>query len=296
MCPNVSKDGAAQPPTNGVQPSYLGYNNFTGELPSSFKSLQALKGLSLSGTSLNNLSSALVTLQHCNNLHTLFLSASFKDEVMPGNIDLQFESLMALVISNSHLKGSIKSWLSSGFPNLRVLDLSGNRLSGTIPSWIGEFPLLHYLDLSNNSFTGVVPQSLTELQSLRDLTSADFSSFLTKLSERSSTVYSLQGISVPTLDLSNNELTGPIWPSFGNLTELSILRMRNNSLSGSIPRSISRLSRLWVLDLSYSNLSGDIPESLKELHLLSIFIVSYNKLSGKVPQGGQLDTFTSSSY
>ncbi|MBA0586559.1 hypothetical protein Gorai_017296, partial [Gossypium raimondii] len=58
----------------------------------------------------------------------------------------------------------------------------------------------------------------------------------------------------PTIDLSHNKFTGPIWPSFGNLKNLHVLNLEENNLSGSIPDSISGMTSLEVLDLSCNNL------------------------------------------
>ncbi|XP_031380573.1 phytosulfokine receptor 1-like [Punica granatum] len=274
----------------------LGYNDFTSELPSSFKSLQSLRGLSLSGTSLTNLSSALQTLQHCKNLESLFLSMSFRDEEILVNASFQFYSLKGFAASNSRLKGSLPSWLSCSCQNLQVLDLSGNRLSGRIPDWISEFPSLYYLDLSNNSFTGEVPERLTELRGLRDLPSVSTPFFVMRQRAKSLRMKALREIVPPTLDLSNNWLRGPIWPAFGNLTELKVLRLKNNKFSGYIPESLSGLRNLDTLDLSCNSLSGRVPESFDRLGFMLSFNVSHNKLYGKIPEEGLFPIYPYSSF
>jgi hypothetical protein len=100
----------------------------------------------------------------------------------------------------------------------------------------------------------------------------------------------------PTLDLSNNLLTGPIWPEFGNLKRVQVLNLGYNILSGNIPASLSGMRSLEKLDLSHNNLSGTIPQTLVALTFMSMFTVAFNNLSGKIPNDGQFLTFPCSSY
>ncbi|CAI0458546.1 unnamed protein product [Linum tenue] len=78
------------------------------------------------------------------------------------------------------------------------------------------------------------------------------------------------------LDLSNNQLSGEIPNSLGNLRSLKVLNLSHNSLSGPIPASFGNIKELESLDLSHNNLSGDIP-------------LSDNNLSGRIPTGSQMD-------
>ncbi|MBA0828977.1 hypothetical protein Goarm_013601 [Gossypium armourianum] len=99
----------------------------------------------------------------------------------------------------------------------------------------------------------------------------------------------------PTIGLSDNKFTGPIWPSFGKLKNLHVEFGRNN-LSRSIPDSISGMISLEVLGLSPNNISGDTPHSLVHLSFLSVFNVSYNRLYGEIPSEGQFMTFPEASF
>ncbi|KAL7163063.1 hypothetical protein ACSBR2_039208 [Camellia fascicularis] len=90
----------------------------------------------------------------------------------------------------------------------------------------------------------------------------------------------------PTLDLSNNFLTGSIWPEFGNLKKLHYLDLKCNNLSGNIPEDFSGMTSIETLDLSHNDLSGAIPLSLVNLNFLSEFNVAYNQLYGTIPTGG----------
>ncbi|GMI74660.1 phytosulfokin receptor 1, PHYTOSULFOKIN RECEPTOR 1 [Hibiscus trionum] len=281
----------------------LARNNLGGVVPFEFKNLQSLQFLSLGNTSISNISTALETLQHCRKLTILVLGLNFYQEEMPSNVNLQFTSLKALIIPACHLTGSLPVWLSR-CKTLQLLDLSWNSLEGSIPSWIGKFEYLFYLDLSNNFFSGTIPKSLTGLDNLVHTTvllkeSSEHFSLMKSTGQggtgprlRYKDMWSFQ----PTVDLSSNKFTGPIWPSFGNLNNLHVLRLEENNLSGTIPDSISGMTNLEGLDLSHNNLSGEIPSSLVYLSFLSAFNVSFNRLSGGIPSGGQFLTFPESSF
>ncbi|KAH8971560.1 hypothetical protein BDL97_02G149800 [Sphagnum fallax] len=88
------------------------------------------------------------------------------------------------------------------------------------------------------------------------------------------------------VNLSGYNLTGPISPSFVQLTNLTSLNLSHNQLNGSIPPSIWGIFNLSVLDLSQNKLSGNLiptymetpcPTSLTKLNLGS------NSLDGSFP-------------
>ncbi|XP_022942343.1 phytosulfokine receptor 1 [Cucurbita moschata] len=278
----------------------LARNKLGGQIPESFRNFQSLSYLSLTNTSIVNVSSALNVLQHCQNLSTVVLTFNFHGEVLGDDPIMHFKSLQVFIIANCGLKGMIPQWLR-GSNKLQLLDLSWNHLGGNIPSWFGQFPFLFYLDLSNNSFTGYIPKEMTEIKSfvhryfsLDDPSSPDFTLFVKK--NGSGLQYNQLSRFPPTLNLSLNNLSGPIWPEFGNLKELLVLDLKNNNLSGSIPSSLSGMVSLETLDLSHNNLSGIIPPSLQKLNFLSKFSVAYNHLHGVILKGGQFHTFGKSSF
>ncbi|KAF9624079.1 hypothetical protein IFM89_007777 [Coptis chinensis] len=243
-------------------------NNLNGQIPESFKNLQSLSYLSLSNTSIHNISAALAVLQQCGSLKTLVLTLNFQSEVMPAVADIKFENLTALVIAYCGLTGSIPQWLRNS-TKLQLLDLSLNHLSGTIPNWLGGMQSLFYLDLSNNSLSGDIPSSLTKLESLIDRNisleepSPDIPFFLKQNQSSARVLQYNQILSFPpSLDLSYNNLTGPVWPEFGNLKKLIVFDLKSNDLSG----------------------------------FLSKFSVAFNKLVGRIPLEGQFSTFPVSSY
>ncbi|XAR53192.1 Non-specific serine/threonine protein kinase [Bertholletia excelsa] len=289
------------PDCKSLETINLARNNFTGQFPDSFRNFQSLSYLSVSNCSIYNISSALEILQHCKNLTTLVLTLNFHDENFPAIPSLQFTNLKALVIANCRLTGFIPQWLS-GLTQLQLLDLSWNHLRGTIPPWFGDFQFLFYVDLSNNSFVGDIPKSFTGLKNLlsRNVSKKEPSPDFTFFMKRNVSARGLQYNQIwsfpPTLDLSSNCISGPIWPEFGNLKGLHVLNLKWNNLSGSIPNSLSGMASIESLDLSHNNLSGIIPPSLVKLTFLSSFNVAYNRLYGEIPIGGQFPTFPNSSF
>ncbi|KAL7263924.1 hypothetical protein ACSBR1_001974 [Camellia fascicularis] len=276
-------------------------NNFTGQIPESFRNFHVLSMLSLSKSTIFNLSAALDILQHCQSLTTLGLAYEFHGEQIPSFPSLEFKNLKVFSIGNCGLTGVFPQWLS-GLTNLQVLDLSGNRLDGTIPPWLGNFEFLFYITLSNNYFTGEIPKNLTKLECLisKDVLPEDSTLRLPFRFSFQGGIRMLQYNQFwrlpPTLDLSNNSLTEPIWSEFGNLKKLHYLVLKCNNLSGNIPEDLSGMTNIETLDLSHNDLSGAIPLSLVNLSFLSVFNVAYNQLYGAIPTGGQFETFPSSSF
>ncbi|XP_012468466.1 probably inactive leucine-rich repeat receptor-like protein kinase At5g48380 [Gossypium raimondii] len=86
------------------------------------------------------------------------------------------------------------------------------------------------------------------------------------------------------LDLSNNQLSGPI-PS--NISELfpfgTAIDISSNRFSGNIPKRISNCTFLNSLNLSNNQLTGFIPPELILLHRMKNFSVANNQLYGPVP-------------
>ena len=89
---------------------------------------------------------------------------------------------------------------------------------------------------------------------------------------------------VTELNLSRNDLTGPIPPEIGKLTRLTELILPYNGLTGPIPPEIGKLTRLTKLNLSWNVLiTGPIPPEIGKLMHLRELKLDRNSLTGPIP-------------
>lgn len=76
------------------------------------------------------------------------------------------------------------------------------------------------------------------------------------------------------LKLNSNQLTGPMPPELGQLTNLRHLVLHSNQLTGLIPAELGELINLVTLDLSENRLTGRVPpglgDRLKNLEFLNL--------------------------
>ncbi|GKU89942.1 hypothetical protein SLEP1_g4010 [Rubroshorea leprosula] len=251
-------------------------NNFiTGRVPSSLFSLPSLSYLDLRN---NRLTGPI-------------------DHVEMPNLNLQ-----EVYLSNNEISGSIPSFFFH-LVNFHCVDLSSNNLSGTITAnMLSKLVNLWDLDLSNNSLLSLsnndtsVNYSFPNLQHLI-LSSCNiqkFPSFVRKAktlqildiskNKISGQIHKweIEGMTLNTLNLSYNFLTGIDSFGFGNLVTVDL---RSNLLQGSLPILTATLdARIIQLFISGNNLTGEIPSSYCSLTYLTILDLANNSLGGKIPK------------
>ena len=97
------------------------------------------------------------------------------------------------------------------------------------------------------------------------------------------------------LDFNRNELSGPIPPELGSLTNLTRLNLYDNDLTDPIPAELGGLANLELLWLGANDLTGPIPPELGNLTSLTNLDLRYNAgLTGPLPlelQALLLDAF-----
>lgn len=84
------------------------------------------------------------------------------------------------------------------------------------------------------------------------------------------------------IQLSYNNLEGPLPASIGNISNLEFLYLPGNALNGDIPTQITNCLQLEYLYLSNNQLTGTIPVDLENCIYLIAIDLSNNQLSGGI--------------
>ncbi|XP_028961542.2 receptor-like protein EIX2 [Malus domestica] len=232
----------------------LSRNQLSGTIPESIGQMPKLKNIDLGKNSLEGV----VSESHFSSLSKLtFLDLSF------NSLNLSFNSnwvppfqLDFIYLGSCTIGPHFPKWLQTQ-KNYLALDMSNTRISDILPSWFCD-RLFHYwflidMDLSNNQIRGKIPNSRFELPSS----------------------------SPPSVDLSWNQLEGPI-PSF--LSKASSLDLSNNKLSELTSFLCPvKVSYLGFLDVSSNNLYEELPDCWMHFGQLAFLDLSYNALFGKIP-------------
>ena len=100
------------------------------------------------------------------------------------------------------------------------------------------------LDLNSNNLVGRIPVELTHVRSLGKKTIQFFSLFFAMCTSNVTFRPNTE-----TLDLTDNELYGPIPPEFGYFEDMEVLRLGGNLLTGNIPPELAHLVNLQELYL-----------------------------------------------
>ena len=259
----------------------LGSNNLSGEIPDSMGSLVALKALSLRNNSLyGDIPSSL------------------------GNCKV----LGLLNLSDNKFLGIIPRWIVERM-SLVIIHLRSNKFMGSIPSHICQLSSLRVLDLANNCLSGTIPKCLNDISAMAGGHSGgDFNVFEADYDYESymeSLILNIKGRDseykeilqyVRMIDLSSNNLSGPIPVEIFSLSGLQSLNLSHNHLTGMISVEIGGMENLESLDLSRNNLSGEIPQTIANLTFLGDLNLSYNNLFGRIPSGTQIQTFSPLSF
>lgn len=196
----------------------------------------------------------------------------------------------------------------SNLTYLTRIHLPFNSLGGALPPEIGRLRRLRYVNLSSNALTGAIPTELASCSALRvvSLKKNNLSGGIPAALFKN--CYSIQKVdlrmnnldgpipdllpyhsstdtssSLQLLGLTQNNLSGEIPSSVGNLSSLVYFLAAQNLLTGSIPGSLASLASIQVIDLTYNNLSGTVPSSIFNLSSLIYLGLGDNGFVGELP-------------
>lgn len=255
-----------------------------GPLPQSISQLKNLRFLAISR---NFISGGIpATLGNLRSLRTLDLSYNQLAGEIPRSIG-SLPELTNLILCHNHLSGSVPPFLSQSLtrldlkhnslsgslapnslpPSLQYLSLGWNKLSGSVNRLLNRLDQLNYVDLSLNQFSGTIPGRIftfpiTNLQLQRN--------------QFTGSVQPVDHVTIPTVDLSFNRLSGQISPLFSTVQNLYL---NNNRFTGQVPASfVDRLlaASIQILYLQHNFLTGIQINPTAEIPLSSSLCLQYN--------------------
>ncbi|CAL9115672.1 unnamed protein product [Musa textilis] len=229
----------------------LGNNLISGEIPSTVGNFVQLQYQDLFNNSITGEIPS--SIGNLTDLVYLDLSRNFIVGQMPPNLG-DLTKLISLDLWSNNITGSIPETIGC-LQSLRFLRLGFNAITEQIPKTIGRLHRLQVLDMSYNNLSGPIPMTMGGLCNLI------------------------------VLFLSHNNIGGELTNLFDDLStcshgaSLSFLFLGNNNLSGIIPTSMGQLSQLQILYISSNLLVGNITEAhFSNLTSLSELMITFNSL------------------
>ncbi|KAG2618448.1 hypothetical protein PVAP13_3NG079595 [Panicum virgatum] len=98
------------------------------------------------------------------------------------------------------------------------------------------------------------------------------------------------------MEMSGNNLQGPIPPELGDLRNLISMDLYNNDISGHLPSTLGNLKSLRFLRIDHNRLTGPVPRELSGLPNLESVDFSSNDLCGTIPTSGPFENVPLSSF
>ncbi|DBB03723.1 TPA: hypothetical protein ACH3X3_011034 [Trebouxia sp. C0006] len=186
-------------------------------------------------------------------------------------------AVLGLSLANNNLVGQIAD--SNGdiwdaLEAIEFLNLQGNSLSGSIPTSLAQLPILTGMSLQANMLTGSIPPDLFASPMTEIVLAQNF--LVGTIPDMSSMT------DLVLLDLSSNQLRGPLPTHWASSSSLAYFSVQTNMLTGSIPVSNLAgrfLDGLIEMDFRGNMLTGNLSASLARLPIVSLD-VGYNQFSG----------------
>ncbi|KAI5314736.1 hypothetical protein L3X38_043912 [Prunus dulcis] len=198
---------------------------------------------------LGSIASELGSIEH---LHSLDLSNNFFNGSLPLTL-FNASELQVLSLSNNVISGDLPDELVSGLKSLQFLNVSDNALAGKVPENLTSLQNLTVVSLRSNYFSGNLPTGFNSVEVL-DLSSNLLNGTLP---------LDFGGDNLRYLNLSYNKISGKIPVDFvKRVSENSTIDLSFNNLSGPIPDSQALLNQKTELFAGNSELCGKPLKSL----------------------------------
>uniref|UniRef100_M8B4U2 LRR receptor-like serine/threonine-protein kinase RCH1 n=1 Tax=Aegilops tauschii TaxID=37682 RepID=M8B4U2_AEGTA len=244
-----------------------------GEYP--FPSLPSMQYLYLASCNLTKIPSM---LRHQYEMEDVDLSSNSIDGVIPCWLWENGKNSIRFNLSHNMFTTLEKCTpLNPIIRSLGFLDLSSNRLEGNL-----RIPLISrifggvLLVYSNNSFSSITPAVDIPINGSIKL---DLSK--NKLNGHIPT--SICGANHEMLELSYNNLTGPVPSCLIQHGYVKMLKLRNNQLDGMLPGNIGEGCMLQTIDLNSNRIEGKIPRSLSNCRSLEVLDIGNNHIVDSFP-------------
>eukprot|EP00850_Spirogloea_muscicola_P021318 SM000244S08553 [mRNA] locus=s244:14453:19200:- [translate_table: standard] len=208
-------------------------NHFTGSIPEEYSSLPHIRSIQLAKNSLTG------TLGDLGGTSQFFDELDVSGNNLGGNIPEDFfprrPALQVLDLSFNRFNSTFPADQISNASNLVRLAINNNFFSGDIPNTFYECTALQICTFAANNFSGPIPDTLRG----KDLVAVNmsfnhFSGIIPDfLQDSVTTVLETPGkLQIISVDLSHNQLSGPIPFTFYNLTHLFLAD--NSGLCGGL--------------------------------------------------------------
>ncbi|XP_030930707.1 putative receptor like protein 25 [Quercus lobata] len=190
-----------------------------------------------------------------------------------------------LDFSRNNFYSAIPASIGHSLPFAYFFSLSNNKFHWGIPLSLCGTTYIQILDLSYNTLNGTIPQCLIEMSNT--LKGVGFEEKQRgSISDTFLDVCDVITVTSKVLDIELVKI----------LIIVTLIDISCNNLDGPIPPSLGNLAQLESLDLSSNNLTGEIPMQLADLIFLAVLKLSFNQLVEQIPQGKQFATFSEDSY
>ncbi|XP_057766377.1 probable leucine-rich repeat receptor-like serine/threonine-protein kinase At3g14840 [Salvia miltiorrhiza] len=244
-------------------------NYLDGILPPEWGSMESLWKIALMG---NRLTGPIPKeLANISALQELVLEANqFTGGIPPEFGDLP--QIKKFQLSSNNLTGDLPASLAK-LNTLEEFRISDNNFTGSIPNYIQNWSNITRLEIQASGLSGPIPSNLSFLTNLEDIRISDLNGGQSAFPNISTSTNWEQVIlrscnivgELPTfiqelkvnksLDLSFNNLTGPIPPGLGG--QKGDIYLTGNSLNGEVPQLMKDKEKI---DLSYNNFTSVSPE------------------------------------